>query len=188
EIRDGFSLGDFAPCVIIFLAGQFKHFCLDSGQLLRRQCSVSEIYIVVKSVFYRRSDTKLDAGIQPFKSFCHEVCGAVPEGVFAAFIIPRKELEGSIFLNRTKCIPNHIIDFGCQHIAGKAITDRPGNLHCRSTLWVFSDRSVGERYFNHAAKIAKTQDSRRSFTEITTKQPSMNKKTSLPRDAVAWQD
>ena len=63
KIFNGGLFGHFTANKSIFLFGQFIHFGLYFGEIFRRKCFVTKVYIIIKAVFNRGTDTQFYAGI-----------------------------------------------------------------------------------------------------------------------------
>ena len=60
------------------------------------------VYIIVKTVFNGRTDTKLNAWIKFLQCFGQQVGTSVPESMFALFVFPFIKNEVCIFIDRAR--------------------------------------------------------------------------------------
>ena len=73
EMLHGVCLGDFDPGEILLTPGEFEHFLLHLGKVCVCDGAPAEVYVIVEAVFDCGADSELNARIDGFEGFCHEV-------------------------------------------------------------------------------------------------------------------
>ena len=86
----------------LFLYSQLGHLGLDSWQICLLNDCFTRVYIIVKTVFNGRTDTKLNAWIKFLQCFGQQVGTSVPESMFALFVFPFIKNEVCIFIDRAR--------------------------------------------------------------------------------------
>ena len=98
---DGIFFGDTFSFNTLLARNQFQHFSFDSRKIaIFNWCF--RIYIIVKSVLYRRAYTKLGTGKQLLKRFGHKVSTGMPESMLSFCVIPLKQFNCRIRSNRSR--------------------------------------------------------------------------------------
>ena len=85
-----------------FLCSQLGHLGLNSWQICLLNDCFTRVYIIVKTVFNGRTDTKLNARIKFLQCFGQQVGTSMPESMFALFVFPFIKNEVCIFIDRAR--------------------------------------------------------------------------------------
>ena len=134
---------------VLAAAGQLKHLVFDFLQVGFHELPVAQIHIVIETVLDRRADTELDAGIQRFERFGHQVARGVPESGFRLAVFPFVEFQCRIFEDGAFEIVNLVADRCTQHIVGEPGADGGRDLVGRHALLELFDVAVRKGNFDH---------------------------------------
>ena len=146
---EGIRLGDVRADEGLTAAGQLDHLIFNFPQICFHKLPVAQVHIVVETVLDGRSDAELDAGIQCFERFGHQVAGGVPEHVLGLAVLPFVKLDRRVFVDRAFEIVNLVVHRCAQYICSEAGTDARRDLVSRRSLLELFDVAVRKCDLNH---------------------------------------
>ena len=142
EVSQSISLAHFAADVGILLLGQFHHFGLDGRKVFVRDGVLTEVHVVVKTVFDGWPYPELDTGVQRLKRLGHQVGRTVPHRALAFVVAPGQQVERGIFVDAALRIPHFAVDLSGQHVAREALADAHGYVQCGRAVFDLLYRSI----------------------------------------------
>ncbi len=117
EVGDGIFPFPLVANVRIVFSRKLIHPLLDLLKILPCQRVVLHIEIVVETSFDGRTDAKPSSGKQRLDRCSHEMGRAVPEGIFAAVVLPLQNLDGRVNGDLPVEIPYFTVDFNCERFS-----------------------------------------------------------------------
>ena len=129
--------------------GQLLHFLFDFRQVALGDRGRG-VHVVVESVLDARADAELDARVERFERFGHQVGRRVPECLLAFGVFPFVQLDLRVGDDGTVQVHDFAVDRGRQHFLSQTRADAFGDLHRRRPLGVLTNAAVGESHFNHS--------------------------------------
>ena len=128
---------------------ELHHFLLDLGEVLAGDLVFAEVDVVIETVLDGRSDTEFYAGVEFLQSRSKKVGGGVPEGMLALFVVPGKELNCCILVDRTIEFYYLVVDFSREDVAGQTFADAFSDVEGRYAGFILADGAVGEGDIYH---------------------------------------
>ena len=110
---------------------------------------LARVDVVIESVFYRRADAELHAGIQLLQGLGQKVGRRVPEGVLALRVVPFEQLDRGVLVDGAGDVPFLAVDFSRQDVGCEARADALGDLEGRHALGKLLYASVREGDIYH---------------------------------------
>ena len=144
-------LGEIFQCVglanvntlkCLFFLGKLEHLFLDLHKVFFGQCHVAGVDVIVETVLDSRTYAEFHAFVKLLDSLSHEVSRRVPHCSFSLRVVPCKQLNISVLVDWTSCIPHLVIHLCWQHVASQAFADAFGNVHWRYARFKLSDSTV----------------------------------------------
>ena len=129
EKLQGSGFGYFSPHDRFFTLCQLQHLLFNTGKVAftdNRTCR--RHHIVIKTVFYGRTDTELHTRIKFLHSLSHQVSGSMPESMLSLCVLPLVKHHGSIFVNRTVQLDRLTIHSASQHVLCQSGRNTLSNL------------------------------------------------------------
>ena len=143
EEVEGFGFGHLTAHHGDFCRHEFGYFLLYLGEIVGRDGLFAEVDVVVETRLDGRTDAEFGAGVEFFDGGSQKVCRGMPEHLFAFFVVPCKQLNGSILTNRAVQFHNFAVNLGGKHVAGQTLADAFCYVQRSNSLFVLTDRTVG---------------------------------------------
>ena len=142
-------LGDVHPDEAFSAAGQLDHLVFNFLEVGLHELPVAQVHVVVEAVFDGRADAELDAGIQRFERFGHQVARGVPESGLCLAVFPFVKFQGCVLKDGAVEIVNLVVYRCTQYIVREPGADAHRNLIGGDALLELFDVAVGKCDLDH---------------------------------------